>query len=505
MKKLLTFLTFLFVQVTLIEAQEVFSLEQCRNLALNHNKSIQISQEKLQASIDNRKAAFTQFLPSFNGTASYTYNSKNINLLSADALLPVGTMASDGSFTVRADQMANTFVTLPNGQTVPLDASGNPFNPATNPEKIQFKDYAYLPKESMTFDIHNIFTVGVGFTQPIFMGGKILEFYKISKTMEQMSKIQLNASQVNLMVEVDEAYWRVVSLVNKYNLAKEYHTLLDTTYNNVKEMVDAGVATKSDLLKVKVKLNEADISLSKAQNGLALSKMLLCQIIGMPLDKSFHLQDEDLENYKEEVAANNYDIRSSLRNRNETQLLDNAVKMAQSTEKIAWSRFMPNIVATGNYIATNPNMYNGFDKSLNGMFTLGVGLVMPLFHFGERCRTLSAAKHSTRIAQLTEEEAIEKMELQVNQMQFKVNEAQKQSLMTTNNIEKAQENLKDAKEGFDAGVIPLTDYMGAQTAFVSAKSENIDAKINSIMTKIYLDKSLGNLKVPENKQSETKK
>jgi Outer membrane protein len=505
MKRTLTFLVCLFLQAGMVFCQKTLSLENCRNMALEHNKSIQISQQKLLSSIDNRKAAFTQFLPSFNAIATYNYNSKDISLLSSDALLPVGTKASDGSFTVRADQMANTFITLANGQTVPLDASGNPFNPVTNPEKIQFKDYAYLPKESMTFDIHNIFTVGVGFTQPIFMGGKILEFYNISKTMEQMSKIQLNASQVNLMVEVDEAYWRVVSLVNKYNLAKEYHTLLDTTYNNVKEMVNAGVATKSDLLKVKVKLNEADMSLSKAQNGLALSKMLLCQIIGMPLDSEFNLEDENLSSYKEEPLVNNYEIRASLKNRNETQLLESAIKIAQSTEKIAWSRFMPNIVGTANYVASNPNIFNGFDKNLSGMFTIGIALQMPLFHFGERVHTLNAAKRDVIIAELTRDEAVEKMELQVNQMQFKVNEAKKQSLMATNNIEQANENLKDAKEGFDAGVIPLTDYMGAQTAFVSAKSEDIDAKINSIMTKIYLEKSLGNLKVPDNKQVENKK
>ncbi|MFA6807062.1 MAG: TolC family protein, partial [Bacteroidales bacterium] len=230
MKRNFVLIAFVFlIQINYLAAQNVLTLNECREMALKNNKSIKISEEKLISAQEKRKIAFTQFLPNFQATGTYLYNSKNISLLAEDALLPVGTMASDGSFTLRSDQMGNQF----DQYGRPLDRNGVPFDPTTNPEKIIFKDYALLPKESMQFDIQNIFTLGIGFTQPIYMGGKILELYRISKIMEEMAKIQLDNSQVNLMVEVDEAYWRVVSLVNKNNLAKEYHQLLLKTSSNV--------------------------------------------------------------------------------------------------------------------------------------------------------------------------------------------------------------------------------------------------------------------------------
>ena len=203
MKKKIVLIVFSFlIQVNHLSAQDILTLNDCREMALKNNKSIKISEERLLSAQEKRKIAFSQFLPNFQATGAYLYNSKNLSLLSEDALLPVGTKAPDGSFTLRPDQMGNQF----DQYGRPLDRNGVPFNPATNPEKIIFKDYALLPKEAMQFDIQNIFTLGIGFTQPIYMGGKIVELYRISKIMEDMAKIQLDNSQINLMVEVDEAY-----------------------------------------------------------------------------------------------------------------------------------------------------------------------------------------------------------------------------------------------------------------------------------------------------------
>ena len=70
----------------------------------------------------------------------------------------------------------------------------------------------------------------------------------------------------------------------------------------------------------------------------------------------------------------------------------------------------------------------------------------------------------------------------------------KKKSATEKNIEQAEENLRYATEGFDAGVITSTDLLGAQTAWLSAKSENIDACIDLKLCNLYLSKSLGTLK-----------
>ncbi len=163
-----------------------------------------------------------------------------------------------------------------------------------------------------------------------------------------------------------------------------------------------------------------------------------------------------------------------------------------------FSRFLPNVVLAGNYIVSNPNSFDGFKNEFGGMFSVGVVANVPLFHFGDRVHTLNAAKSQSKIASLQLEEVKEKLELQIKQSAYKMSESLKKKTAAERNVEQANENLRYATEGFDAGVIPSTDLMGAQTAWLSAKSENVDAEIELRLCNLYLAKSLGTLTVPQN-------
>jgi outer membrane protein TolC len=481
--------------------QKILQLEDCRQMALSHNKTLQMAEESVKAARQLKQAAFTQFLPNFSANAAYTWNQKSLSLLSGDAMLPVYSLNANGT-TNYASSWNNSWTVI-NGTPVPLDANGNPFDPSKNPNKIEWKNEALLPKDAMEFDIRNVFVGTIGFTQPIFMGGKIRELYHIAKYGENLANAQKEDRVTDLLLEVDEDYWRVVSLESKVGLAKEYRDLIAKVDSDVSILIDEGVATKADALKIKVKLNEADVSLTKAEDGLNLSRMALNQVCGMPLDATYKLADQDLSTAPE--APKLIPIDQALANRPEIKELTQMQNIAKSNEKIMFSRFLPNIVLTGNYMVSNPNAYNGYETKFGGMFTVGVIANIPLFHFGDRLHTLSAAKTQYRIATLQIEEAKEKMELQIKQNSFKVSESIKKQISTQHNIDQAVENLRYATEGFESGVITSTDLLAAQTAWVSAKSENIDACIDVKLCDLYLKKSLGTLKAPAlNKQTNTK-
>jgi outer membrane protein TolC len=475
-------------------AQKTLHLEECRQMALTHNKSIQIAQVNVKAARQLKQAAFAQFLPNFAANASYTWNRKNVSLLAEDAYLPTYAYNANGSINY-ANSWNNSWKVV-NNTPVPLDANGTPFNPSTNPEKIQWKNKALLPKDAMEFDIKNMFVGTIGFTQPIFMGGKIKALYDIAKYGEHLANAQQENKEADLLQEVDEDYWRVVSLESKVALAREYKSLIQKMDSDIRVMVDEGVATKADALKVRVKLNEADVSLTKAEDGLSLSRMALNQVCGMPLDETYLLADQNLETKLADTKLVSLD--QALANRPEIKALTQMQNIAKSGEKAMFSRFLPDIALTGNYLVSNPNSFNGFETKFGGMFTVGVVAHIPLFHFGEKLHTLNAAKSQYRMATLQLEEAKEKMELQIKQNSFKTIESIKKQTTTQRNIDQAEENLRYATEGFEAGVITSTDLLAAQTAWLSAKSENIDAIIDVKLCNLYLEKSQGMLKATPN-------
>lgn len=470
-------------------ASTVYSLEDFRAFALQESKSVLISQEKIKVATELKKAAFTQFFPNFSANGMYMWNQKNISILGEDALLPVGTQMADGSFGFRQDQINNKW-TMVNGQPVPLDGNGKPFDPKAEPGKILWKDYAYLPKEAMEFDMQHVFAGGVGFVQPIFMGNKIRELYKISKSNEKMAEIQHGNEMQQLMLEVDEAYWRTVSLMNKRKLALQFRSLLEKLNQDVEAMLAEGVATKGDLLNVRVKLNEASLVCTKAENGIALSRMALFQLCGLDLNGNYRLKDEDIE---QNVIGTpqGFDLARVLDLRPEIRQLEQLGKVAQSNVNIMRSRFMPNLAVAGNYVFSNPNLFNGFSHKVSGMFNASVVLNVPLFHFGDKIHTLRAAKSQAKMVEYKIEQAKEMITLQVTQSNFRVNEANRKLEAANSNIAAADENLKLAGEAYKEGLISITDLMAAQTAWVSANSERIDAGIEVRLCELYLKRAKG--------------
>jgi outer membrane protein TolC len=472
-------------------SQSVYSLQDCREMAKNHNNNLKIADENVRLANNLKKAAQTQYLPGISLNGGYLHNQKNISLLESDKYLPVYSLKKDGS--VDFGNSVNNSWTLINGSPAPLDAKGVPFDPTTSPEKIQWKNVAYIPKSEFEFDSKNIYSASLLLTQPLFTGGKIREINKIASSNKKIADASLEGQVSQTITETDEAYWRIVSLANKEKLAQSYIDLLKKMENDILKAIEIGSATKSDQLSVKVKLNDAQISLLQLQDGLSLSRMVLCQICGLPLNQEIKLADENAN--KKELQENNNSFNSTnVNQRFEIKSLEEAVKIAESNKKIMQSRFMPNAGLTAGYITSNPNIYNGFSNKFDGQFQVGVLVNVPIFHWGERIHTLKSAENEKRISEYKLQEAKEKVEMDITQAGFKLKESIKKSEMTKLNKEKAEENLNCANIGFESGVITASTLMEAQTAWLKANSEDIDANIEIALCNTYLQKALGNLK-----------
>jgi outer membrane protein TolC len=138
-------------------------------------------------------------------------------------------------------------------------------------------------------------------------------------------------------------------------------------------------------------------------------------------------------------------------------------------------------------------VYNGFQRSLAGAWNVALMMRIPIWNWGDVAYKVRAAKGAKTIAALELEEAREKMELQVNQSNFRLNEAHKKLEMALTSQQKADENLRTATLGFQEGVISSTTVMEAQTAWLQAQSQKIDAEIDVKLSQVNLQKALGTL------------
>ena len=457
-----------------LQAQQVLTIEDCRRLAVENNKRLKIADEEVKASALKKAEAFTNYLPGVEGSGVYLRNQKKINLLEEDAYLPVGTV-ENGSFTFRPDQLMTGADGTPvavNGQYVP-------------------KDYALLPKDAMAVDDRNTALLQVGLTQPIYLGGKIRAYNQMAGLSEKLARSKRSQELQEVVLATDEAYWQIVSLSNRKKLADKYVETLQKFVHDVELMLETGVATKADVLSVRVKLNEGEMIRTKVENGLSLSRMFLNQLCGLPTDTLVTLVEEVDDACMEEVGEE--DLERVYARRPEVASLQLAVDIYKKKEKIALSEYLPKVAFMANWVWTAPSFYDGISTKLSGMWSVGVGVQAPIFHWGASRKSLRHAKSQTNIMRYQLQEAKEKIELQVSQAEFKMKEVERKLSMARKNMERAEENLRFANLGFQEGTIPVLNVLEAQTAWLTANSDWIDARIDARLCKVYLEKAYGTL------------
>jgi outer membrane protein TolC len=347
--------------------------------------------------------------------------------------------------------------------------------------------------DALRTDTRNMFAGAVMVTQPVFMGGAIVAMNKMADISEQMAANSLEAKRQNTLFNIDQAYWQVVSLRHKERLAESFLELVKKLDSDVQKMVEEGVATKSDRLNVSVKVNEAEMALTKVTDGLVLSKMLLCQLCGLPVNEQVKLADEESNNLPiaDVKAVPNMEIANMYRP--ELKLLQNTVDLSKQATNVLKAGNLPKVLLMGGYAVSNPNTFNGFEKKFAGFWNVGVMVHVPIWNWGDVKYKVRAAKGATTIANLELDEAREMIELQVNQKAFLVNEANKKLAMAQSNIAHAEENLRTANLGFKEGVIASSVVIEAQTAWLQAQSQKIDAEIDVKLSQVELQKALGTL------------
>ena len=479
----------------------VWTLEGCRAHALEANKGLKVADEKRTEADALEKVALWQMLPKVSANGAYLWMEKSVDLLSSEEQERIEGVPLVGNLI--AERLANVLAT----------------------------------------DTRNVTAGAVTVTQPVFMGGKLWALHKSAALLKELSGLEYDKKKEEILTGVDEAYWQVVSVKHKKELAEQYAALLDTLTKDVEELVAAEVATKGDLTKVRVKRNEAQMNLTKARNGLVLAKMLLAQRCGMPLESEYDVSDRVAESLSDRVTESlsgrvatqpndsatqplshsatqppsnsatqslSHSATQPLSNsatqslshsatlpmdsvwarRRELRMLGIADSVAMQGVTIARSTLLPNIAVTGGYLMSHPHVTDGFQNEFKGMFFAGVVVNVPILHPGG-FYSLKAAKAKRRETQWQMEEAKEMIELQVKKVSYELELAEKKLAEAQSNLENAEENLRLADESFHAGVVSSSDLMAAQTAWMQAKSEVVDAEIEIEMSKVYLHQALG--------------
>ncbi len=288
MKKYLIAAALLLASVQL-NAQTVLTLDDCHDMAVQNSKELDQAQIDREMAGYDRKIALANYFPVISATGVYMYNNRDIALISDDQsqiLRNAGTLmqgqldaAASGAIsqmgTAMTQKMTQLMTAIQTNPALAAEYMGSPMW-QTILQMLQGVDPSSLASlvpnvaepinaigqdidNALHPDFHNVWAGAVTLEQPLFAGGKIIYSNQMASLAEELADAKYDMKYADMLLDVDQAYWQIVSIAAKKKLAQSYSELLHQMQADVDQAIRAGVATESDALQIRVKANEADM------------------------------------------------------------------------------------------------------------------------------------------------------------------------------------------------------------------------------------------------------
>ncbi|KYG74804.1 outer membrane protein TolC [Roseivirga ehrenbergii] len=333
-------------------------------------------------------------------------------------------------------------------------------------------------------------TASLGVTQVIYSGGKINTAKKMSTSAVELYTSQKELTESEVILDVETTYWQIINVGAKIDLAVKYNSLLSELLKDLTNAFDAGIIYKNDVLQVQVQLNQAELDLERAKNGLSILKLKMAQLIGFA-DSNFEVEGT-IENSV--TVTEKPSSEQVLGKRPEIKILNNAVELEALQGKILEGDSKPTVAANISGLYTTGkqiNFKNGSNDLASYYGTLNVSI--PVFDWGKRKQKVKEQQFKTEAKQLELEETQELVLIQVENAYLELQQAIKRIAISERSLEQAEENLRLHQDRFEAGTVIGKDVLEAQVLWQKAYTEVIDAKVMKQISLASYEKAIGEI------------
>ena len=314
--------------------------------------------------------------------------------------------------------------------------------------------------------------------QPLFMGGRIVNSYKLAGLGVEAAELQAAASERDVLENVESTYYLVVGLKAKQQTAESGLVLLDSLRQTVMVARRAGLVTESDVLQIELKRNEMLAGKMQLENGIRLASQLLALQIGVDSVEVAPMGSSKGSNVL--YSAEPHTIGKAVQKfggtqRPEVRLLALRIEAEQLRKRIAIGEALPQIALGGTYYWGNPVKQ---DYNHNGL--LFVTATVPLTQWWETSHKIREHNATIRQYELQQQHLMGQMDLEQKQALNSMMEAQALLRSDSAALKMAKENYRLAVVNYRAGTNTLNDVLQANTLLLQAQNAITDRTITYI-------------------------
>lgn len=426
MKKYIMIVIAVFAAMT-INAQQVLTLDECRQLALQNNVAIKNAGLNTGVAKAVRQEAFTKYFPEVSATG-------------------VGFMANH--HILQYDMKGE--IPLPQIPEILPDGGVLPYN----------FNLGLIKKGIMA---------GVNLVEPVYTGGLIVNGNKLAEVGEAVAELQSRQSADQVRLTVEQYYWQLASLKAKRETVNKVIALLDTLEQQVNIAVDAGVFLQNDLLEVQLQRNEMQTARMELDNGISIVSMLLGQYIGKgvePIDIDADINPDTIVTGPDGLFIAPVD---AVTNTTIHKLLDEGVKAAELSKKIAFGENLPKVGVGAGYF------YNNILDQSHGFGAIYATVAIPISGWWGGSHSVKQAKLRAQMALNERDDASELLQVKMTNAWNALNTSYDKIGVARLSVAQSTENMRLNEVYYHAGTTTISDLLKAQSLFKKSCDQFVDA------------------------------
>ena len=323
----------------------------------------------------------------------------------------------------------------------------------------------------------------------IFQGWKTVASVEAARQTFKAAQAGHHSSRQDMVLTVTEAYYWFLQ-------AQKFVQVAEKSLHRAKKHLDfamarfnAGLASRSDILKARTEQSNAQLNLIHAQNAALMARGQLNNTMGQNVDASLQIVDDLIETVVNDTPGTELDFRllveEAYKYRPELRKMARQLQAQKSFIRIAKADYYPSISLDANY-----NFSGAAISQLYQSNYIGINLSLPLFSGFSRPARIEREKMGLQSIEKQMETLRQQISLEVWNAFLAVKEAKERILNTQVFLKDARENLNISEGAYKEGVGSMLDVIDAQTTFVIAEQSYIEALADYRKAQIVLERPI---------------
>jgi outer membrane protein len=327
--------------------------------------------------------------------------------------------------------------------------------------------------------------------QPLFTGFKLQRSVDIADYTAQATQKEFDRDKSDLTFNVKTAYWNLAKAIELENVVDENVGQVKAHVKDVQSWLAQGLITNNEVLKVQVQLSDVQLRQIDAHNNVQLAKIMLNNVIGLPLDTEIQLTTNILHEHTVFDALPVL-IKQAHDRRAEIKSMEHRVQASDAAVSLAQSGWWPQLYLVGNYVTARPNQRIFPTQDVfKDTWDVGVSVSLDLWNWGTTVRQTDQARAQLEQVKDGLGQLRDAVALEVTRDFLNLSRAKERISVAEQGVRQAEENYRVTSGKFKQGLALNSDLLDSEVALLQAKTNYTQAIADYEMAEASLERSIG--------------